>query len=51
MLHVRVAGSLVTNGNKLTCAAVGIRLRPLPPPQPIVHTFSSVMISSVAAGL
>ena len=48
LLHVNVAGSLVTNGNDGTCAAAGISLRPLPPPQQIVHTFSSVMKSSVA---
>jgi len=49
--HVKVAGSVVTNGNDGTCAEVGINLRPLPPPQQIVHTFSSVMISSVAQRL
>jgi len=48
LLHVKVAGSLVTNGNDGTCAAADISLRPLPPPQQTVHTFSSVMISSVA---
>jgi len=48
LLHVKVAGSLVTYGNVGTCAAAGISHRPLPPPQQIVHTFSSVMISSVA---
>ena len=48
MLHVNVAGSLVMNGNDGTCAAAGISLRPLPPAQQIVHTFSSFMKSSVA---
>ena len=48
LLHVKFAGSLVTNGNGGTCAAAGISLRRLPPPQQIVHTFSSVMISSAA---
>ena len=48
MLHVKVAGSLVTNENDVTCAAVGIGLRLLPPPLQIVHTFSAVMISGVA---
>jgi len=46
--HVKVAGSLVTNVNDGTCAEVGISVSPLSPPQHIVHTFSSVMISSVA---
>jgi hypothetical protein len=48
LLHVQVAGSLVLYGNNCTSAAVGISLRPLPPLQQIVHTCSSVMISSVA---
>ena len=48
LLHVNVAGSLVMNGNDGTCAAAGVSLNPLPPPQQIVHTFSSVMKSSVA---
>jgi hypothetical protein len=38
----------VMNGNDGTCAEAGISLRTLPPPVQIVHTFSSVMISSVA---
>ena len=48
MLHVKVAGSIVMYGSVVTCAAVGISLRSLPPPQQIVHTFSAVMISGVA---
>ena len=48
LLHVNVAGSLVVNGNDGTCAAAGINLRLLPPARHIVHTFSSVMKSSVA---